>query len=81
MPAAALDHRVQDPFDPADNLRGGAAHLRLMLDRFGSLTLALAAYNAGAATVTRYGDVPPYAETRGYVRRILENFCPAGRER
>ena len=78
MPAAAADHHVADVFDPEDNLRGGAAHLRLMLDRFGSLTLALAAYNAGAATVERYGDVPPYRETRGYVRRILAAFCPDG---
>lgn len=76
MPSAASDHGVVDAFDPEENLRGGAAHLRLMLDRFESLTLALAAYNAGAATVERYGDVPPYRETREYVRRILVNFCP-----
>ncbi len=75
MPAAAADHGVVDPFDPADNLRGGAAHLRLMLDRFDSLPLALAAYNAGAATVDRYGGVPPYRETRGFLRRILTEFC------
>ncbi len=76
MPAAAADHRVEDVFDPDDNLRGGASHLRLMLDRFSSLPLALAAYNAGAATVERYDGVPPYRETRGYVRRILSAFCP-----
>ena len=77
MPAAALDHRVADVFDPTENLRGGSAHLRAMLDRFGSLTLALAAYNAGAATVERYQGVPPYRETRSYVRRVLALFCPA----
>jgi len=76
MPAAAADHRVKDVFDPDDNLRGGASHLRLMLDRFTSLPLALAAYNAGAAAVERYEGVPPYRETRGYVRRILAAFCP-----
>jgi hypothetical protein len=76
MPAAASDRGVVDVFDPADNLRGGAAHLRIMLDRFHSLTLALAAYNAGASTVERYGDVPPYAETRDYVRKVLGLFCP-----
>ena len=76
MPAAAADHGVEDVFDPDDNLRGGAGHLRLMLDRFSSLPLALAAYNAGAATVERYQGVPPYRETRGYVRRILSAFCP-----
>jgi hypothetical protein len=77
MPSAAADHKVRDVFDPADNLRGGATHLRLLLNRFESLPLALAAYNAGAATVDRYGDVPPYRETRGFLRRILGEFCGA----
>jgi hypothetical protein len=77
MPAAAADHDVGDVFDPMDNLRGGTAHLRTMLDRFHSLSLALAAYNAGATTVDRYGGIPPYRETRDYVRRVLELFCPA----
>ncbi|MEN8163684.1 MAG: lytic transglycosylase domain-containing protein [Acidobacteriota bacterium] len=80
MPSAASDHKVRDVFDPAENLRGGATHLRLLLNRFESLDLALAAYNAGAATVDRYGDVPPYRETRGFLRRILGEFCgPATR--
>lgn len=77
MPAAATDHRVSDVFDPRENLRGGADHLRYLLDRFKELPLALAAYNAGATTVERYEGIPPYRETRGYVRRILEAFCPA----
>ncbi|HPA81575.1 MAG TPA: lytic transglycosylase domain-containing protein [Thermoanaerobaculales bacterium] len=76
MPAAAADHGIEDVFDPDENLRGGAGHLRLMLDRFATLPLALAAYNAGAATVERYEGVPPYRETRDYVRRILAAFCP-----
>jgi soluble lytic murein transglycosylase-like protein len=75
MPSAAVDQGVRDPFDPADNLRGGAGHLRALLDRFGSLDLALAAYNAGAATVERAGGVPPFRETRQYVRRVLGDFC------
>jgi soluble lytic murein transglycosylase-like protein len=78
MPAAAADHRVANVFDPAENLRGGTAHLRQMLDRFGSLAVALAAYNSGAATVERYGGIPPYRETRDYVRRVFELFCPEG---
>ncbi len=78
MPAAAADREVGDVLDPAENLRGGAAHLRVMLDRFDSLTLALAAYNAGATTVDRYSGVPPYAETRRYVRKVLGLFCPGG---
>jgi len=75
MPSAAADHNVRNPFDPRENLRGGASHLRLMLDRFDDLSLALAAYNAGAATVDRYGGVPPYRETQRYLRFILGEFC------
>jgi soluble lytic murein transglycosylase-like protein len=76
MPSAAAEHSVEDVFDPADNIRGGTEHLRLMLDRFESLPLALAAYNAGASTVKRYKGIPPYKETRNYVRKVLRLFCP-----
>jgi hypothetical protein len=76
MPSAALDHGVTDPFDVDQNLAGGAAHLRRLLDRFGNLPHALAAYNAGAATVDRYDGIPPYRETQTYVRRVLRLFCP-----
>ena len=76
MPAAAADHKVRNVWKPADNLRGGAEHLRALLDRFHSLPLALAAYNSGAATVERVGDVPPYVETRTFVARVLAIFCP-----
>ena len=76
MPAAAADHDVSNAFDPDENLRGGSEHLRTMLDRFESLSLALAAYNAGATTVDRYQGIPPYKETRQYVRRVLKTFCP-----
>ncbi len=75
MPATASDRAVVDVFDPADNLRAGAEHLRALLDRFGSLTLALAAYNAGPATVERHDGVPPYRETRDYVRKVTGWFC------
>lgn len=76
MPAAAAEHEVREVFDPVENLRGGAEHLRIMLDRFESLPLALAAYNAGASTVERYQGIPPYKETRDYVRKVLAIFCP-----
>ncbi len=76
MPAAAADHGVEDVWDPEQNLLGGARHLRMLLDRFGDVVLALAAYNAGAATVERAGGVPRYRETRGFIRRVLEVFCP-----
>jgi soluble lytic murein transglycosylase-like protein len=76
MPAAAAEHEVHDVFDPAENLRGGAEHLRIMLDRFESLPLALAAYNSGATVVSQYKGIPPYKETRDYVRKVLALFCP-----
>ncbi|WP_076366282.1 lytic transglycosylase domain-containing protein [Phaeovulum vinaykumarii] len=70
MPATAARLGV-NAADPHDNLRGGARYLRMMYDRFGNWRLALAAYNAGPEAVARYGDVPPYAETRNYVSVIL----------
>ncbi len=71
MDGTARSLGVKDPFDPSANLEGGATFLRSMLDRFGSVPLALAAYNAGPAAVERYGGVPPYQETRSYVDRVL----------
>lgn len=71
MPDTARMLAVDDPFDPEQNLRGGTRYLRSMLDRFGDMQMALAAYNAGPTAVQRHGGVPPYAETQGYVRRIL----------
>ena len=75
MPGTASDRGVTDVFDPAQNLDAGAGYLRAMLDRFESLTLALAAYNAGPATVERYEGIPPYRETRQYVRKVTKWFC------
>jgi hypothetical protein len=76
MPAAAADHQVEDPFNPDESLRGGAEHLRALLDRFEeNLPLALAAYNAGSSTVDRYQGIPPYRETQDYVSRIMDAFC------
>ena len=60
-----------DPSDARQNLEGGARYLRQQYDRFRSWRLALAAYNAGPEAVERYADVPPFAETQGYVRAIL----------
>lgn len=77
MPATARDLGVVDPYDPEENIFGGARYLRSLWDRFGDLTLALAAYNAGPDQVARYGGVPPFAETRSYLRR-LHDLYPAG---
>jgi len=60
-----------DASDLCGNIDGGAAYLAQQIRRFGDLRLALAAYNAGPEAVSRYGGVPPYAETQGYVRAIL----------
>jgi soluble lytic murein transglycosylase-like protein len=70
MPATARRLGV-DVHNPQQNLDGGARYLRMMYDRFGSWRLALAAYNAGPGAVEEHGGVPPYAETRNYVRAIL----------
>ena len=77
MPATAASLGV-DPTDPVQSLAGGARYLRAQLDRFGRLDLALAAYNAGPGAVTRHGGIPPYDETRTYVRRVLERIDSLG---
>ena len=72
MPATAAMHGVSNIYSPNQNIEGGVRHLRLLLDRYdGNLTLTLAAYNAGSKAVQRYNGVPPYRETRQYVRRVL----------
>jgi soluble lytic murein transglycosylase-like protein len=71
IPETADRFGVKDVWDPEENLRGGMAYLRWLLDRFeGDLSLALAGYNAGEGAVERHQGVPPYDETRAYVRRI-----------
>jgi len=72
MPGTARDLAVDDPYDPSQNVRGGASYLRQMLDLFqDSMELAVAAYNAGPGAVQRHGGVPPYRETVSYVQRVL----------
>lgn len=70
MPATAREYGVRNAYDPAENINAGVRHLRMLLDRF-DVRLAVAAYNAGAGAVQRYGGIPPYRETRDYVRKVL----------
>ena len=71
MPATASEFGVTNPFHPEQNIRAGVAYLRRLLDRYDSnVSLALAAYNAGPGAVERYSGIPPYRETRDYVKKI-----------
>lgn len=75
MPATAAELGVRDSFDPDENIRGGVEYFSRMLERFdGDITRAVAAYNAGPEAVEHYGGVPPYEETKTYVRRVMERW-------
>src|SRR5436190_969756 len=71
MPFTARELKVSNPFDPEQNVDAGVRHLKHLLDNFGGdVRLTLAAYNAGAGAVARNSGIPPYSETRSYVKRI-----------
>ena len=75
MPGTAAELRVEDVFDPRQNVEAGALYLRSLLRRYGGdLALALAAYNAGPEKVDQYRGIPPYPETLRYVRRVITRF-------
>lgn len=75
MPATAQRYGLSDPFDPIANIDAGVRYLRALIRRFKNISLALAAYNAGADVVVRYrNSVPPYLETRKYVVRVLHFY-------
>ncbi len=80
MPATAARYGVRDRTDPYESLTAGARHLRELLDEFDNdLTLALAAYNAGAGAVRRHGGVPRYPETRSYVQKVRTRLAEGSR--
>ena len=78
MDSTAADYNVGNSMDPASNITGGTRYLRDLLDRFGDVKTALAAYNAGPGTVERFGGIPPYKETTEYVKRVMDSIKQAG---
>jgi soluble lytic murein transglycosylase-like protein len=77
MPSTARRFGVRNSFNFAENIEGGVRYLRYLLTHFGDQNLAVAAYNAGEEAVIRHGGVPPYAETRNYVRAVSRNYSTA----
>ena len=75
MPETAKLYRVKDPYDPAQNIEAGVRHLKMLMERYeGKLEFVLAAYNSGEKTVDQYQGIPPYQETRSYVRKVLQRY-------
>ncbi len=75
MPFTARQMNVSDPFDPVENIEGGVKYIKELLGTFGgNLAHAVAAYNAGPAAVKKYGGIPPYNETRLYVKRVMNYY-------
>jgi soluble lytic murein transglycosylase len=75
MPENVKNLKIRDPFNPRDNIMGGATYLKEMMKRFnGRLPLALAAYNAGPSMVARYNAIPPIKETEDYVKKVMKYF-------
>lgn len=80
MPQTAVDLNVKNSFSPEENIEGGVRYLRYLMDRYeGNLSLSLAAYNSGETAVKRWGTVPPFKETKEYVRKVLALYHGAGR--
>ncbi len=75
MPKTAEILKITDAFDPEENIEGGTRYMGYLLDRFAQdIKLALAAYNAGPASIIKYGGVPPYAETKAYITKVMHFY-------
>ncbi|MFW5731148.1 MAG: transglycosylase SLT domain-containing protein [Desulfonatronovibrionaceae bacterium] len=75
MPVTQQELGLEAPFEPESNIEAGTRYLKHLMNRFESLPLALAAYNAGPSAVDRHRGIPPYAETRNYVRKVLKIYA------
>ena len=73
MPSTAKGLGVRNPFDAEQNIAGGTKYLKNLINKYDSVKLGLAAYNAGSGAVQKYGGVPPYKETQNYVNKIMSN--------
>ncbi len=72
MPGTAAMYQVSNPFNPQENIEAGCRHLQYLMGKYNNIDLVLAAYNAGEGTVAQYNGIPPYSETRDYVRKVRQ---------
>jgi hypothetical protein len=72
MPKTAAMYQVSNPYDPQENIEAGCRHLQYLIGKYNNIDLVLAAYNAGEGTVAQYNGIPPYSETRNYVRKVKQ---------
>lgn len=75
MPVIIKKYRVKNPFDPKENIMAGSRYLKSLVDKYdGNLKRAVAAYNCGPGTIRKYKGIPPYKETRNYVKKVFKNY-------